>query len=175
MAGAAGLLTVAGFGKLSSPTATTASIVSSARNLDALISALIEHKLIEPYNTVNSLYVPGNKSTTVNNSVPLGYITIVNEDRVAIGQDHTLQLAVSVDGKRVLDDPDAVQARYDRPLKFLSGGSFYTIKEGIELTVTNKTSKPRYFSVTQSGGRMLLGNWNSLVAPYLSSLIQEVR
>jgi hypothetical protein len=172
VAGAAGILSVAGIGKLSS-SSSGATILASTKNLEALMSALIEQKLIEPYNKVDSLYIPGNKSVTVDNKVPLGYISIVNEDRIAIGQDHTVRLSVFIDGKQVLDDPDAVQARYDRSLKFLSGGSFYTIKEGLGMIVTNKTSKPRYFSSTQSGGRMLLSYWNSIVAPYLSSAIQR--
>jgi hypothetical protein len=142
----------------------------SKNGLADLLSALVDQGIVEPFNSVTFFYVPPNSTVTLNQKVPAGFVSLITQDRITVAQDHALQMSVFVDGREILLDPDMVQARYTQPLNFLSSNSFYPVGESFKVVLTNKTSRPRYYSSMQMGGNISLEHWNSIMRPHLAGI-----
>jgi hypothetical protein len=171
LTGVAGIVGASGLGRLSNASSVSTKITGTlTHSFEDFLCALTEAKLIEPFNSVISNYVPRYDSVTHSQKVPSGYLGMIWESRIVVQQDHFLQMSVKIDGKEVLFDPDVVQARYERPLQFITATSFHPIRESFSITVTNKTSRPRYFSSMQMGGRMKIEQWDANVVPYLNAV-----
>jgi hypothetical protein len=153
---------MAGIGQLGSSSAVS-SLVLGDKSLGDRLSVLVNENVMQPFSNVTFFYVPPNSDVTINQNVPFGSVSLITEQRINVGQDHALQMAISIDGRRILFDPDLIQARYDRALSFLSSSSFYPIHENFRMTLTNKTSRVRYFSSMESGGTMPTSQWNSII------------
>jgi hypothetical protein len=175
--GVAGALTVAGLSKLdsglSSSMQSPSQVSVEARGLADLLSALVQEGIMTPFNSITFFHVPANSSVTINQRVLPGHVSVVTEERIIVGQDHTLKMSISVDGKEILFDPDVVQSRYDRSLNFLGSSSFYPIRSSLTTILTNLTSRTRYFSSMESGGDMLSSQWDSIVRPHLAGLLRR--
>ena len=168
LAGVTGALAVAGINGSKSASAQSGSNIVSGSSLMDLLASLAQKQAIEQFRSMTFFHVPANSTVSINQTVPIGYLTIINEERIAIGQDHSLQMLVVIDDKEVLFDPDLVQARYATPLNYIQGGSFYPIRKSFNVTLVNKTSKARYFSSLQSGAKIAVSDWDTIVAPFLS-------
>ena len=170
--GVAGAIAASGFGNLKLSNAKSAAPLSVASSLDDLLALLAQRGIIQQFNAVTFFYVPANASISINQKAPIGQVSMINEERIAIGQDHTLQMSVTIDDKEVLFDPDMVQARYEKPLSYLRPSSFYPVQKNFNITLVNKTSKARYFSSLQSGGKIAASDWDLIVVPFLSRALQ---
>ncbi len=175
VAGVASVLAASGLGSIRSGQAYSGLSIPSGRNLDDLMTSSVQLGIVEPFNTVTFFYVPPNSTVMINQDVATGKVAIIREDRMTVSHDHALQISISIDGKEVLFDPDMVQARYATPLSFLDSTSFHPITQSFSVILKNKTSKSRYFSSMQSGGKLSVAEWNSIVKPYLVNVAREVR
>jgi hypothetical protein len=169
--GVAGVLAASQVAGLATGGASAYSSQASSKNsLADLLSALVDQGMVEPFNSITFFYVPPNSTVTVNQKVPAGFVSLIIQDRITVAQDHALQMSVFVDGREILADPDVVQARYIQPLNFLSSSSFYPVGESFRVVLTNKTSRPKYYSSMQTGGSISLEHWNSIVRPHLAGI-----
>jgi hypothetical protein len=139
-------------------------------NLDDFIAALVQQDVVKPFNGFDFFYVPSNSSLTINQNVPAGQVALITESRITVGQDHALQLAASVDNKRILFDPDMVQARYANPLRLLQATSFHPISQVFKMELKNRTYKSQYFASMQSGAYLAVADWEKKVVPFLSRI-----
>jgi hypothetical protein len=171
VAGVAGVLAASQVGGLATRGASAYSSQASSKNgLADLLSALVDQGIVEPFNSVTFFHVPPNSTVTVNQKVPAGFVSFITQDRVTVAQDHSLQMSIFIDGREILVDPDMVQARYIQPLNFLSSSSFYPIGESFKVVLTNKTSRPKYYSSMQTGGKISLEQWNSIMRLHLAGI-----
>jgi hypothetical protein len=162
--GVAGALTVAGMGELGRTSSALGSSTQGTSSFEDRLSGLVGQNILQPFNSVTFFYVPPNSSVTINHKVPFGYISLITENRINVDKDHALQMAISIDGQRVLYDPDLIQARYERALNFLSPSFFRPIRDSFTMSLTNVTSKTRYFSSMESGASMLASQWDAMKA-----------
>lgn len=173
LTGVAGALTVAGLGQLGSSPAVSSTLTSSAKSMDDWLSALVYDNVMQPFKTVTFFYVPPNSDVTINHKVPAGHVAVVTEDRINVGKDHTLQMAISIDGRRILFDPDLVQSRYSSALDFLTSSSFYPIHDNFSMMLTNLTSKTRYFSSMESGGLVPASQLDSMIKSNFANIFKS--
>jgi hypothetical protein len=166
LAGAAGLVAASGLnGVRLTSSATTKTTHPLSPNMTDLLADLIHQGLLKPFSTVRSFYIPAHSSVRINQSSPHEHVSLISENRLVVGRDHTLQLSLSIDGKHVLYDPDMVQERYNGSLSFLSGSTFYPIKSKWEMHVKNTISRRVYFSSMEVGGHMLTTDWEKIAFP----------
>jgi hypothetical protein len=150
-------------------------ITKSNRSLSDILSALVQEKVIQPYHTVNTQYIKANSSVSLKQEVPRGLVTLIRENRLSVDVDHGLAMRILIDGSEVISDPDVVQSRYQAPLEFLNSSSFFPVRESFVIELKNKTSRQRYFSSMQTGANIMASQWDSVIVPYLSNIVKEVR
>jgi hypothetical protein len=172
LSGAAGVLSVVGMRPqlAGAVTSNTTTVTAQTENFDDFIGALVQQGVIKPFNGFDFFYVPSNSSLTINQNVPAGQVSLITETRITVGQDHALQLAASVDDKRILFDPDMVQARYASPLRLLQATSFHPVTQTFKMELKNRTYKSQYFASMQSGANLAVGDWERTVVPFLSRI-----
>jgi hypothetical protein len=159
----------------SAATVTTMKETVHAESLDDFIGALVQQGIVTPFNGFDFFYVPSNSSLTINQNVPAGQVALITESRITVGQDHALQLSTSVDNKRILFDPDVVQARYANPLRLLQATSFHPISQIFTMELKNRTYKSQYFASMHLGASLAVVDWERFVVPFLSRITGVVR
>lgn len=141
-----------------------------AENFYELFSTLVVLGIISPLDLLLEVSLNPGVTLTVTQPTSSYQFVIPSELRVFIDTDHALSFALYIDTTEVINDPDAVQNRYNFPLDLFKLALLPSSKS-VVVTITNNSNNPVYFSAMVLGGYLSRDDYNALVSKYWNLII----